>query len=75
MFEVLILQMLDNLPDDQAEFQIEDRLSFMRFIWLDLDDKVSDAKTICLFREHLSERGAIKSLFARFDSISRRPAN
>lgn len=34
MFKVLVLQALYNLSDDQAEFQIRDRLSFMRFLGL-----------------------------------------
>ena len=67
MFKVLVLQALYNLSDHQAEFQIQDRLSFMRFVGLGLADKVPDAKTIWLFREHLVEAGAIQNLFARFD--------
>jgi IS5 family transposase len=34
---------------------------------LGLSDKVPDAKTIWLFREHLSKAGAINNLFVRFD--------
>lgn len=34
MFKVLVLQALYNLSDDQAEFQIPDRLSFLRFLGL-----------------------------------------
>lgn len=34
MFKVLVLQALYSLSDDQAEFQIQDRLSFMRFLGL-----------------------------------------
>lgn len=67
MFNVLILQALYNLSDDQAEFQIQDRLSFTRFVGLALADKVPNAKTIWLFREDLAEAGAIKNLFVRFD--------
>lgn len=67
MFKVLVLQALYNLSDDQTEFVINDRLSFMRFLGLGLGDKVPDAKTIWLFREHLSEARAIDNLFARFD--------
>ena len=37
MFKILILQSLYNLSDDQTEFQIRDRLSFMRFLGLTLD--------------------------------------
>ena len=32
MFKIMVLQSLYNLSDDQAEFVINDRLSFMRFL-------------------------------------------
>ncbi|CDX20864.1 hypothetical protein MPL3356_340060 [Mesorhizobium plurifarium] len=32
MFKIKILQALYSLSDDQAEFQIQERLSFMRFL-------------------------------------------
>ncbi len=67
MFKILILQALYDLSDDQAEYVINDRLSFQRFLGLSLGDKVPDAKTIWLFREHLSRTGAVEKLFARFD--------
>src|SRR5690606_13849242 len=67
MFKILVLQALYNLSDDQAEFMIQDRLSFMRFLGLSLSDRVPDAKTIWLFREHLTQAGAVENLFARFD--------
>ena len=67
MFKVMVLQALYSLSDDQAEFQIQDRLSFMRFLGLRLGDTVPDAKTIWLFREHLSQARAGENLFARFD--------
>jgi IS5 family transposase len=67
MFKVLVLQALYGLSDDQAAFQIQDRLSFMRFLGLGLEDRVPDAKTIWLFREHLSQAKAMEKLFARFD--------
>jgi len=67
MFKILMLQALYNLSDDQAEFMLQDRLSFMRFLGLGLSDRVPDAKTIWLFREHLAEARAVENLFARFD--------
>ena len=67
MFKILVLQALYDLSDDQAEFVINDRLSFMRFLGLGLGDKVPDAKTIWLFREHLVEARAMENLFVRFD--------
>lgn len=69
MFKVLILQSLYNLSDDQTEFQIRDRLSFMRFLGLSLGDAVPDAKTIWLFREQLTEAGLTETVFRRFDTF------
>src|ERR1043166_4786751 len=68
MFKVLVLQALYSLSDDAAEFQVRDRLSFMRFLGLGLGDRVPDAKTIWLFREQLVRAGAMDQLFARFDA-------
>jgi IS5 family transposase len=68
MFKVLILQSLYNLSDEQTEFQIRDRLSFMRFLDLSLGDDVPDAKTIWLFREQLSEAGVIEKAFDQFEA-------
>ena len=68
MFKILVLQTLYTLSDDAAEFQIKDRLSFMRFLGLGLHDRVPDAKTIWLFREQLTRAGAISELFASFDA-------
>jgi transposase, IS5 family len=67
MFKVLVLQTLYTLSDDQTEYQLKDRLSFLRFVGLALEDRVPDAKTIWLFREQLTRAGAIERLFARFD--------
>ncbi len=72
MFKMLILQSLYNLSDDQLEFQIRDRLSFMRFLGLALSDTVPDAKTIWLFREQLTEAKLIKKLFDQFDDFLRK---
>ena len=67
MFKVLVLQALYNLSDDQTEYQIRDRLSFMRFLDLDMDGRVPDGKTIWLFRERISQAAALEKLFSRFD--------
>lgn len=67
LFKVLILQRLFNLSDDQAEYQINDRMSFMRFLGLSLGDKVPDAKTIWLFRDTLAQIKVIEELFRLFN--------
>lgn len=71
MFKILIIQATNNLSDERAEFLINDRLSFMRFLGLGLEDRVPDARTIWLFREKLTTSGAIKRLFERFDAMLR----
>lgn len=71
MFKILVIQAANNLSDERAEFLINDRLSFMRFLGLNLADRVPDARTIWLFREKLGKAGAIKPLFDRFDAALR----
>jgi transposase, IS5 family len=68
MFKILVIQAIDNLSDERAEFLINDRMSFMRFLGLGLSDH---ARTIWLFREKLTKAGAIGSLFDRFDAALR----
>ena len=67
MLKILVLQALYGLSDEQAEFQIRDRLSFMRFLGLGLADRVPDYSTIWRFREALVAAGAMEELFAQFD--------
>lgn len=67
MFKILVLQRLYNLSDDQTEYQINDRMSFMRFLDLELCDKVPDAKTIWKFRNELVEADVIDKIFCMFD--------
>ena len=71
MFKILVIQATNNLSDECAEFLINDRLSFMRFLGLGLEDRVPDARPIWLFREKLTTAGAIKRLFEHFDAMLR----
>ena len=66
MFKILILQRLYNISDDQTEYQIKDRLSFMRFLGLSLKDTIPDAKTIWYFREQLVKAKVSEKLFKKF---------
>lgn len=66
MFKMLVLQHLYNLADEGIEYQVRDRLSFMRFLGLQLEDRVPDAKTVWLFRERLKELKLVEVLFDRF---------
>lgn len=67
MFKILILQRLYNLSDEQMEYQINDRLSFMRFLGLNISADIPDQNTIWLFRENLTKSNAIEKLFDKFD--------
>ena len=69
MFKILVLARLFNMSDDQTEYQINDRISFMRFLDLDLNGTVPDAKTIWLFRETLKNAGIMDDLFAQFNTL------
>ena len=66
MFKILILQRLYHISDAQAEYQIKDRLSFMRFLGITLSEDVPDDKTIWYFREQLVKSNIMESLFKRF---------
>lgn len=50
MFKVLVIRTVNNLSDERAEYLIDD-LSFVRFLWLGLSDRVPEAKTVWLFCE------------------------
>lgn len=63
MFKVLIIQRIYNLSDDAAEFQILDRMSFNRFLGLELCDNVPDSKTIWHYREQLVKGGVFDKVF------------
>jgi len=69
MFKVLILKSLYSLSHENLEYQIRDRVSFMRFLGLTLHDDVPDEKTIWLFEDVLTKRGLVKALFEQFDAF------
>jgi IS5 family transposase len=66
LIKLLVLQQRHNLSDDRIEYQIRDRLSFMRFLGLQREDRVPDAKTVWLFRERLKDQKLTEILFERF---------
>lgn len=67
MFKLLILQRIHNLADERLEFQVTDRLSFMRFLGLEFGASIPDARTVWAFREELKEHDLVDSLFAKFN--------
>src|SRR6266404_2192191 len=65
LFRMLVLQALNNLSDEQVEFQVRDRLSFTRFLRLGIEDSIPDATTLWLFREKLADSPATSSRGSR----------
>lgn len=46
MLLIMVLKRLYNLSDEQVEYQLRDRLSFLRFVQLGLGDSGPDSRTI-----------------------------
>lgn len=66
LFKMLVVQSLYNLSDAQMEFQTKDRLTFKRFLGLEMCDKIPDEKTIWAFRDKLCKQGLFEKLFEAF---------
>ena len=66
MFKIAILQQIYNLSDDACEYQINDRISFQRFLGLSIDSTIPDAKTIWAFKEKMSKAEKGKEVFEVF---------
>ncbi len=66
MFKILILQEYFGLSDEQMEYQITDRFSFMRFLGLRIHSKVPDRNTIWNFREKMKVDALMEKLFNQF---------
>jgi transposase len=66
MFKITLLQDWHNIGDDNTEYLVNDRLSFQRFLGMELGEKSPDAKTIWLFKERLGKKG-MRELFDLFN--------
>lgn len=67
--KMLFLQGLYNLSDPELEDQVNDRLSFQRFVGLAMMESIPDYSTIWRFRDRLSEEGVGDKLFALINSF------
>ncbi len=67
MFKILVIKRLYNLTYDQTEYQVNDRLSFRRFLGLGFGDTVPDARTIWLYEDELSKSETGRELFNLFN--------
>jgi IS5 family transposase len=66
LFKMLVLQKLYNISDEDLEYQVNDRLSFMQFLNLGLEDSVPDATTVWSFRDQLQTHDLVDELFEHF---------
>jgi len=66
MFKIILLKRFYNLSDEQAEYQINDRLSFRDFLGFSMGDRVPDSRTIWLFQENLTQKNLEEKLFEQF---------
>jgi len=69
MYKITMLQQWYWLSDAGVEFQIVDRYSFMRFLGLDVGDRIPDGNTIWDFKEALKEKGVDRELFDLFNKM------
>lgn len=73
MFKMLILQRPHDLSDERLQYQVSDRLSFMRFPSLELAGNVPDAHAVRAFREALKQHRVTDALFARLNQVLAAP--
>jgi IS5 family transposase len=68
MLKILILQKYYGLSDERTEYEVNDRLSFLSFLGLELGDDVPDARTIWDFKERIEakQRNGSARLFEAF---------
>ena len=64
MFRIVVLRKYFALSEEQTEFQIRDRFSFMRFLSLRPGDDVPDKNTIRDFKKQLGAEGIAELFFA-----------
>ena len=67
MLKELVLAAQNNVSDARMEWLIRDRLSWLRFLGFDLGAATPDANTIRMFRERLTNAGALDRVFTDFD--------
>ena len=68
MIKMVFLQDWNGLSDDDTEYMVNDRLSYQRFLGMELGEKSPDAKTLWLFKEQLGKEG-MRDLFDVFNEL------
>ena len=68
MFKILLLQQWYGMSDQETESAMLDRISFIRFAGLSLEDPVPDHTTICRFRNALVGKKLLQVLLDEVNS-------
>jgi len=63
-----MLQGFHNTSDESTEYLVNDRLSFQRFLGMELGEKSPDANTLWTFKEQLGAEG-MRELFDIFTEL------
>lgn len=73
LFKMCLLQAWYEVSDYEVEGRVNDSLSFMQFVGLQLEDKVPDHSMFSRFRSALTKKDAFERIFekinARLESI------
>ena len=69
LLRIYFLQQWFNLGDLSAEEMVHDRLSFRRFISLDICETSLDETTICKFRHFLEDHELTEKMFEKVNNI------
>jgi len=67
MFKIVMLMSWYNLSYSQAQYQINNRLDFMRFLGVEVGARLPDENTIWDFKEALKNTGVDRRLFELFN--------
>ena len=67
MFKIVMLISWYNLSYNQAQYQVNNRLDFMRFLGVEVGDRLPDENTIWDFKEAMKNTGLERTLFELFN--------
>src|SRR3954467_956793 len=67
LFKMCLLQTWYGLSDYEVEEKVNDSLSFMRFVGLQLEDEVPDHSVISRFRTEMTKQDAYEKIFERIN--------
>ena len=69
MFKIVMLMSWYNLSYNQAEYQCNNRLDFMRFLGIECGEKIPDENAIWDFKEAMKEHELDVVLFSQFNEL------